>query len=102
MVGAAVHRDVEYRLRESFYHVAGLEVVLTVSIGRQPPRSYVMNVIARHERIVINLGDFVTNRSHVLEAPAKDPRTDPTRIVQDITLFQIAVVGISRLVIVRV
>jgi hypothetical protein len=72
MAGEIIQRDRENFIGQHFNHVAGLKVVFAVAIARQPPRSYVVNVVAGDKRIVIGFSDLVAEWRDIAErAPEK-------------------------------
>ena len=89
MVQEAVHQDGERGVRQAFDHIARLQVVLTVSVGRQPERCEIVDTIADHERVVIGLGDFVAESRCIRERRPEQSACGPTGIVQDPPPFRI-------------
>src|SRR5437588_9321348 len=89
MVGEAVQRNREGRVRQSFNHVAGLQHLSAIPIWRQPKRSQVMHVVADYKGIVIDFSDLVAYSGDIGESIAEKPRADPARVIQHPALFRI-------------
>jgi hypothetical protein len=65
---------------QPFDHVANLQIILAIAIGRQPQGCYVVNAVKRHERIVIRLGDFVAEAVNIEYGRVKE-KTGPSGIL---------------------
>ena len=90
MVHKTVQRDRERGFRETLDDVASLQDFATIPIGREPERSEIVDGVTDYERVVVGLGDFMTEASDVCESRAEQPRTDPAGIIQDPAAFRIA------------
>ncbi len=98
MPSGAVQGDGRLRVREAFNNVAGFQVVLTISIGREPPGRGVV-----HKGIVEGLGQLVAEHNDVAEGRiAEDARRNPTRVVHHITPLAEAVGSVACLKVVSV
>src|SRR5262249_36725449 len=78
MVGKAIrHGDGEGGVIQAFNHVTIFEVVLTLTVYRQPPWRYVVYAVASHERIVVTFRDLVAECGHISERVSEEARADP-------------------------
>jgi hypothetical protein len=85
---------------QPFNHIANLQIILTIAIGRQPPGCYVVNAVKRHERIVVRLGDFVAEGVNIEHGRVKEEtRLCPGRVVQDKSPQKVSVTRIPRLLV---
>src|SRR2546425_1969891 len=98
MPSRAVEDDGKLGVWEAFDSVAGLQIVLAETIGRQPPRCGVVD-----ERIVEGLGQLVAEGGDVGEGRiAENTGRDPAGVVQHIALLAEAIGGAPSLEIVCV
>src|SRR6478672_8605461 len=102
MVGPAVDFDRNCGVRQTFDHVADFQIILAVSVWREPPRRDAMNSIAPDKWIIDALRQFVAQRGYVFKPRNEQSRADPTGIVEHISFFAEAVAGIARLEVVSV
>ncbi len=77
MVSSALRPDWNGRVGKAFNHVSDFQIILAISILRQPPRSDAVNSVAAHKRVVHALGDLVAERGHVLKSRAEQAGADP-------------------------
>src|SRR5215472_12723535 len=97
MVGEAVgHGGGERLVRQAFNHVAHLEIVLAIAIGREPPGSNV-GPKGRGKRIVISFGDLVAEAGYITYGAVQKNRLVPRGVVEDKKSEQVSVAGIARL-----
>ena len=95
MVSSSLRPDCNCRIRQAFNNVPDLEIVLTVSVLREPPRSYSVHSIAAHEWIIQAFGDFVAERSYIFETRTEQPGADPTGKIEYVSLLAKPVRGIA-------
>ena len=68
MISFSAAFDRDSRIRQSFDHIPDFQIVLAISIHREPPRRDSVHPIAAYKWIVQALDNFVAERGDILEA----------------------------------
>src|SRR6267143_1649507 len=97
MPSGTVKHDGEHGVGKPLNHVAGLQAVLAVAVGREPPGCGVVD-----KRIVEDLSHLVAEGGHIAEASPEKAWRDPARIVHHVTPLAKAVIGTAWLEVIGV
>src|SRR5579864_4415348 len=114
MVNEAIDRDRDRRIGQVLDHIAVLKQILALTGIILPEGNDVVNAVEADERIVESFCDLVTMGGNVLETVqavasgkaasriGEQSRTDPARVIHDVELQPVPVVGVTCLKIERV
>src|SRR5437764_3774221 len=71
MVSPATNFDRHGGFRQALNRVAHLQIILAISILREPPGGDAVNSVATNKRIIQTFGNFMTQSCHIFEPGAE-------------------------------